>query len=640
MSTSITFNNTSYTIPSTGDVNWGDNVSSYLIAIAAGALQLSGGSFFLTAEVNFGPNFGLASLYYKTRTANLASTGQFRLARTDTIQWRNQANNGDLALAVDASNNLTFNGNTIVTGGTVTSITGTANQVIVSQPTGAVTLSLPQSIAATSTPSFAALNIAVPGANDPARITTQNGGNSYSFGTTNITGTGYWVLGTGTALVTDIADSAISVSSSRAIQLRSNQTTTAIDLVGGVQGVHIDNLLPLTTPTSNIGANAIPWGIFVTKAGVRFQETGAGTDSVTVTPPASITSSYDIVLPNAQGAAGSFPQNDGSGNLTWVVPTGSGTVTAGTAGRLTLYPASSDTVSDTYVQNANDIHVAIAAHAALASTRTYTIPEAGADASFVMTQGNQTLAGVKTFSAQDVHSAGISITGSTSNYLINAVESLASVNVIIGAENSSPTGVASANLNLTTNASSTGSPSVQFIVGSNVWSVGEDHQDSDAFKISSSAGLGSTVLARGDRTTTGFAIHGTNTNDSAAAGYVGEYVSSSATGVSVTTSITAVTSIALTAGDWDISAVVQGNGSNGNTFFQAFVSTTTASSAGTVQGYSAVYGACATASSSRGSACMPAIRASLTGNTTYFLNAQMSAATSNVDGSISARRVR
>jgi hypothetical protein len=37
----------------------------------------------------------------------------------------------------------------------VTSITGTANQVIASSPTGAVTLSLPQSIATTSTPTFA-----------------------------------------------------------------------------------------------------------------------------------------------------------------------------------------------------------------------------------------------------------------------------------------------------------------------------------------------------------------------------------------------------------------------------------------------------------------------------------------------------
>lgn len=43
--------------------------------------------------------------------------------------------------------------------GTVTSITGTANQVIVSSPTGAVTLSLPQNISSGSTPTFLGLTL-------------------------------------------------------------------------------------------------------------------------------------------------------------------------------------------------------------------------------------------------------------------------------------------------------------------------------------------------------------------------------------------------------------------------------------------------------------------------------------------------
>ncbi len=57
---------------------------------------------------------------------------------------------------------------------------------------------------------------------------------------------------------------------------------------------------------------------------------------------------------------------------------------------------------------------------------------------------------------------------------------------------------------------------------------------------------------------TGVALHGTNTNDSAAAGYLGEYVESLQTsyancGSSTTT--TNATSISLTAGDWDVSAL-------------------------------------------------------------------------------------
>lgn len=161
MSQSVVFNNTSYLIPNTGDVNWGDNVTSYLVAIAAGAFQLSGGSFFLTAEANFGPSFGLASLYYKSRTANLASAGVLRLAKTDTIDWRNNANSANLVLGIDGSDNLTFNGAVIPTGGStfVSSITGTANQVIASSPTGAVTLSLPQNIDTGASPTLAGLTL-------------------------------------------------------------------------------------------------------------------------------------------------------------------------------------------------------------------------------------------------------------------------------------------------------------------------------------------------------------------------------------------------------------------------------------------------------------------------------------------------
>ena len=57
--------------------------------------------------------------------------------------------------------------------------------------------------------------------------------------------------------------------------------------------------------------------------------------------------------------------------------------------------------------------------------------------------------------------------------------------------------------------------------------------------------------------TGGVPIHGTGTNDSAAAGYVGEYISSqvlNASAVSLSTGAnTNITSISLTPGDWDVS---------------------------------------------------------------------------------------
>src|ERR1700722_6103972 len=49
---------------------------------------------------------------------------------------------------------------------------------------------------------------------------------------------------------------------------------------------------------------------------VRFIDDG-GTNYVTIKAPSSITSSYVLNLPIAQGSASTFLQNDGSGNLSW-----------------------------------------------------------------------------------------------------------------------------------------------------------------------------------------------------------------------------------------------------------------------------------------------------------------------------------
>lgn len=73
-------------------------------------LQKAGGLFQLLAEVDFGTGYGIKSLYYKTRTSNIADAGQFRLARADVINWRNEANSANLSLGVSSTNVLQFNG--------------------------------------------------------------------------------------------------------------------------------------------------------------------------------------------------------------------------------------------------------------------------------------------------------------------------------------------------------------------------------------------------------------------------------------------------------------------------------------------------------------------------------------------------
>ncbi len=227
MTVDITLNGQVYPYPETGDTGWGSNATAYAVAVAASCLQKSGGSFILTNEVDFGANFGLKSLVYKSHSSNIADTGNVRFGVGDSIVWRNNANDDNLALAIDASNNLTFNGIPLVTG---SGSTFAANRVIVTDSGGSLTV-LP--------------------AGTSGQVLTSNGATVASF-----------------------------------------QNTT-----------------------------------------------------------------------------------------------GSGTVNSGTAGRVALYPSAGSVIDDTYTQNANLISLQIASHATLAATRTYTVPDAGANASFVLTQG-------------------------------------------------------------------------------------------------------------------------------------------------------------------------------------------------------------------------------------------------------------
>ena len=108
MATTILWNGQSYSVPANLETGWGTQVSNYLIAISAGALQKSGGAFALTADVDFGASFGLKSAYFKSRSADIAASGMVRLANNESIAWRNAANNADVSLKMDASNKLAF----------------------------------------------------------------------------------------------------------------------------------------------------------------------------------------------------------------------------------------------------------------------------------------------------------------------------------------------------------------------------------------------------------------------------------------------------------------------------------------------------------------------------------------------------
>ncbi len=113
MSTPITYLGTQYNVPAyqdTGYAQGAGNLSSYLIALATGSLTLSGGSFPLTADADFGANFGLKSIYYKSRATNLPATGILRMGTTEGLAWRNAGNGGNITLVTNSSDQVVLTG--------------------------------------------------------------------------------------------------------------------------------------------------------------------------------------------------------------------------------------------------------------------------------------------------------------------------------------------------------------------------------------------------------------------------------------------------------------------------------------------------------------------------------------------------
>lgn len=143
---------------------------------------------------------------------------------------------------------------------------------------------------------------------------------------------------------------------------------------------------------------------------------------------------------------------------------------------------------------------------------------------------------------------------------------------------------------------------------------------------------------------------GTATNDSASAGNLGEYISSVvATNQQVTLTngvVANITSISLTAGDWDVSGQVHinGTGSTATTALVASISQTSAAIASAAGQYNADYNTHAAGFFASVSPTLPLIdnRISLAITTTIYLVAQgnITAGTLAGWGIIRARRVR
>jgi hypothetical protein len=107
-SVTVVVNGSNHTIPQTNERGWGSAVTAWIQAISTYTLQPSGGSFNLTADADFGSSYGLKAAYLSSRTSNPSTAGLLRLAKTDSIGWRNNANGANLLLGINASDKLTY----------------------------------------------------------------------------------------------------------------------------------------------------------------------------------------------------------------------------------------------------------------------------------------------------------------------------------------------------------------------------------------------------------------------------------------------------------------------------------------------------------------------------------------------------
>ncbi|KAI3598733.1 hypothetical protein D8I24_5679 [Cupriavidus necator H850] len=160
--------------------------------------------------------------------------------------------------------------------------------------------------------------------------------------------------------------------------------------------------------------------------------------------------------------------------------------------------------------------------------------------------------------------------------------------------------------------------------------------------LSDETGSGSVVFGTSPTITTPNIV-GTSTNNSASAGSVGEFVTATGTAVSLTSGASAnVTSISLTAGDWDVQGNIVFNaaGSTVVSLVNAGVSTTSATLPASPF-YSMFLGVNLAAGAAP-SSMAPVQRISVASTTTVYLvgTAVFSTSTCTATGFIRARRVR
>ncbi len=341
MSTNITYNGLPYQIPSTGQVGWGQEVSTYLIALSTGSLTTDSGSFPLLQDVNFGPNYGVVAPYFKSYSGNIAATGVVRLANTDKIVWRNNANSADLALDVTTANRIRFNGAFIdgtVSTVSVTTANGVSGTVANATTTPAISLTLgaitPSSVAATGIITAASIQSTPIGSVTPSTgafsTLTASSTATLSSGTINNMSVGATTRSTG-AFTTLTANAAVTLSPANAAVVLSPTGTGVVTVAPATLGT-INNM--------SVGATTRSTGAFTTLTANGATTLTAGTASTTTT-------SGTLVVTGGLGVSGAIYAGSIQSTPIGATTRSTGAFTTLTSNGATTVTASTSTVSPT-----------------------------------------------------------------------------------------------------------------------------------------------------------------------------------------------------------------------------------------------------------------------------------------------------